>query len=62
MSMYISLATGLPAVIGSALGGVLTSDYGYGTMFIILSLFSVVSVGICLVFRKQLTLPALEVY
>lgn len=60
MSMYISLATGLPAVIGSALGGVLTSDYGYKTMFIILSLFSVVSVGICLAFRKTLTRPALE--
>lgn len=62
MSMYISLATGLPAVLGSSLGGVLTANYGYKTMFIVLSMFSIISVFICLGFRKILTRPALEVY
>jgi PPP family 3-phenylpropionic acid transporter len=62
MSMYISLATSLPAVIGSSLGGILTYHYGYRTMFVVLAMFNAISVGICIGFRKTLTRPPLETY
>ncbi len=60
MSMYISLATGVPSVIGSTLGGMLLARFGYAWMFMGLSLFSLVSVVICLGFRPLLTQPPLE--
>ncbi len=60
MSMYISLGTGLPTVLGSSLGGILTEDFGYKTLFEVFSLFAMISVVLCLVFWKKMRAPALE--
>ncbi len=33
MSIYASLGTGLPAVLGSLIGGVVIQRYGYASLF-----------------------------
>ncbi len=60
MSMYISLGTGLPTVLGSSLGGFLTEGFGYKVLFEIFSVFAMISVVLCLVFWKNMRAPALE--
>ena len=60
MSMYISLGTGLPTVLGSSLGGFLTEGYGYKVLFESFSVFAMISVVLCLVFWKKMRAPALE--
>ncbi|MGB4405268.1 MAG: MFS transporter [Sphaerochaeta sp.] len=60
MSMYISLGTGLPTVLGSSLGGFLTEGFGYKVLFESFSVFAMISVVLCLVFWKKMRSPALE--
>ncbi len=60
MSMYISLGTGLPTVVGSSIGGFLTEGYGYKVLFESFSVFAMISVVLCLVFWKKMRAPALE--
>lgn len=60
MSMYISLGTGLPTVLGSTLGGIITENYGYKVLFESFSVFAMISVVLCLVFWKKMRTPALE--
>lgn len=60
MSMYISLGTGLPSVLGATLGGVLTEGFGYKVMFESFSVFAMLSVLLCLVFLKKMRTPAIE--
>ena len=60
MSMYISLGTGLPTVLGSSLGGFLTEGYGYKVLFESFSVFAMISVVLCLIFWKRMRAPALE--
>ncbi|MDY0287778.1 MAG: MFS transporter [Sphaerochaeta sp.] len=60
MSIYISLGTGLPTVLGSSLGGLLTENFGYKTLFESFSVFAMISVVLCLVFWKKMRAPALE--
>ena len=60
MSMYISLGTGLPTVLGSSLGGIITENYGYTVLFESFSVFAMISVVLCLVFWKKMRTPALE--
>jgi PPP family 3-phenylpropionic acid transporter len=60
MSMYISLGTGLPTVLGSSLGGFLTEEFGYKVLFESFSAFAMISVVLCLVFWKKMRAPALE--
>ncbi|MDT4762323.1 MFS transporter [Sphaerochaeta sp. PS] len=60
MSMYISLGTGLPSVLGATLGGILTEGFGYKVMFESFSVFSMLSVLLCLVFWKKMRTPAIE--
>lgn len=60
MSMYISLGTGLPTVLGSALGGVVTEKFGYKVLFESFSVFAMISVVLCLLFWKKMRAPALE--
>ncbi|NBK22903.1 MAG: MFS transporter [Spirochaetia bacterium] len=60
MSMYISLGTGLPTVLGSSLGGFLTEGFGYKVLFESFSVFAMISVVLCLVFWKKMRTPALE--
>lgn len=60
MSMYISLGIGVPTVLGSSLGGVLTEEFGYKVLFESFSVFAMISVVLCLVFWKKMRAPALE--
>lgn len=53
MAIYTSLATGLPAALCTLCGGKIIDDYGYNTLFISASLFSVVSMLIMFGFRKK---------
>lgn len=60
MSMYVSLGTGLPAVIGSSLGGVVVEQFGYRPLFMGYSLFALFSLLLSIVFYRVMTTPALE--
>jgi PPP family 3-phenylpropionic acid transporter len=60
MSMYVSLGTGLPAVLGSILGGVVVQNHGYRVLFAGYSLFAVASLVLCVVFYRLMTTPAIE--
>ncbi len=54
ISLYYALATGLPSVIGSTIGGIIVSNYGFNTLFISYGLVSLVAVLIGFVFQKTL--------
>lgn len=60
MSIYISLGTGLPAVLGSSLGGLVVESYGYKTLFLSYSVFALASAVLCLVFYRTMITPPLE--
>lgn len=60
MSIYISLGTGLPAVLGSSLGGLVVESYGYKTLFLSYSVFALASAVLCLVFYRTMKTPPLE--
>ncbi len=60
MSIYVSLGTGLPSVLGSMLGGVVVAYGGYQLLFSSFSLFSVASVLIALLFYKTMTAAPME--
>jgi PPP family 3-phenylpropionic acid transporter len=57
MAMYISLGTGLPAMLGSISGGFITEYYGYTTLFLSFSLFAVLSAILCIAFRQLFSKP-----
>jgi PPP family 3-phenylpropionic acid transporter len=46
MSLYLSLGTGLPALIGNAMGGFIIEHSGYLALFKIFSLFPIGALGI----------------
>lgn len=54
MALYTSLGVGLPAVIGSALGGVLVESLGFSGMFVIYTAFAAISLVIQWIFRGPL--------
>lgn len=54
ISLYYALATGLPTVIGSSVGGVIVSNYGFNTLFITYGLLSLFAVLIGIIFHKTL--------
>jgi len=60
MSMYISLGIGIPTVLGSSLGGLITGRFGYKVLFESFSVFAMISAVLCLVFWKKMRAPALE--
>lgn len=60
ISIYISLGTGLPAVLGSSLGGLIVESFGYRTLFLSYSLFALASALLCFVFYRTMTTPPLE--
>ena len=60
MSMYVSLGTGLPAVIGSSLGGLVVEQFGYRSLFMGYSLFALLSLLLSIVFYRVMTTPAIE--
>jgi len=54
ISLYYALATGLPSVLGSTIGGVIVSNFGFNTLFISYGLVSLVAVFIGFIFHKTL--------
>lgn len=54
ISLYYALATGLPSVLGSTIGGVIVSKFGFNTLFISYGLVSLVAVFIGFIFHKTL--------
>lgn len=60
MSIYVSLGTGLPAVLGSSLGGMVVELFGYRTLFLSYSFFALASVVLCFVFYRTMTTSPLE--
>lgn len=57
MAMYISLGTGLPAMLGSTFGGYVTQFYGYKVLFLSFSLFAALSALLCIIFRQLFSKP-----
>ncbi len=60
MSIYASLGTGLPAVVGSALGGFIVQHFGYSRLFLSYALFALSSLLLTLIFIKTLRQEPLE--
>jgi PPP family 3-phenylpropionic acid transporter len=54
ISLYYALSTGLPAVLGSTIGGVLVSNYGFKTLFIFYCIIGLVAVFTGIIFHKPL--------
>ncbi|MDR2658701.1 MAG: MFS transporter [Spirochaetaceae bacterium] len=52
MSLYLSLGTGLPTLIGNLAGGFIVEYSGYTTLFVSFSLFAVLGLGLYLITRK----------
>ncbi|AEV30683.1 arabinose efflux permease family protein [Sphaerochaeta pleomorpha str. Grapes] len=57
MAMYISLGTGLPAMLGSTFGGYVTQFYGYKVLFLSFSFFAALSALLCIIFRQLFSKP-----
>lgn len=54
ISLYYALATGLPMVLGSSIGGIIVSNFGFNTLFISYAFVSLVAVALGFVFYKPL--------
>ena len=54
MTLYWSLATNLPEMLGAFLGGFIIDKYGYPMLFFSYSFFPLLAVILSLVFRKTL--------
>ncbi|MDR2143624.1 MAG: MFS transporter [Treponema sp.] len=51
MSLYLSLGSGLPSLIGNVLGGIIVERSGYSRLFAVYSLFTLAAIAIFFVFR-----------
>lgn len=60
MSIYASLGTGVPAVIGSLAGGVIVQNWGYRTLFVSYAGFAALSLAVTLLFIKTMRQSPLE--
>jgi PPP family 3-phenylpropionic acid transporter len=58
LSLYYAIGTGLPAVIGSSLSGIIVANKGYNTLFISYAIVCLVAVVFGFVFKKTLTAPS----
>lgn len=54
MSLYWAIATNLPVMLGALLGGFIIDYLGYTSLFAINTVFPVIAVILCLVFRSKL--------
>ncbi|NLV84957.1 MAG: MFS transporter [Spirochaetales bacterium] len=55
MSFYWSVATHIPQMFGSLLGGVIVEHHGYTTLFFSFSWFAIIATILCFAFRKVLS-------
>lgn len=60
MTIYTSVGNGIPAVIGSLVGGVLIQRYGYAKLFLSYAGFAIASLVLSLFFLSTLSTPPLE--
>jgi PPP family 3-phenylpropionic acid transporter len=51
MSMYLSLGSGLPSLIGNVLGGIIVEHAGYSRLFAVYSFFTLAAVAVFFVIR-----------
>ena len=58
LALYYAIGTGLPAVVGSTLGGVIVANKGYNSLFGIYAIICLVAVLFGFVFKKVLTAPS----
>ncbi len=58
MALYMGLGVGVPAVLGSALGGFVVEAAGYRALFLSFIAFSLASLCLFAVFRKRFSLAA----
>jgi PPP family 3-phenylpropionic acid transporter len=52
MSMYLSLGTGVPTLIGNIAGGFIVEYYGYHTLFMFFGIFAVIGAALYFVTKK----------
>lgn len=60
MSIYASLGTGLPSVVGTLLGGAIVDHYGYATLFTTYAGVATLSLVVALLFSRTMHQPPLE--
>ncbi|MDR2181879.1 MAG: MFS transporter, partial [Treponema sp.] len=53
MSLYLSLGTGLPMLLGNLLGGFMLENAGYPALFAVFIVFALAALGIYAVIRKK---------
>jgi PPP family 3-phenylpropionic acid transporter len=58
LALYYAIGTGLPAVVGSTLGGVIVANRGYNALFGIYAFICLLACVFGLVFKKILTAPS----
>jgi PPP family 3-phenylpropionic acid transporter len=52
MSMYLSLGSGLPSLVGNVLGGIIVERSGYSRLFAVYSFFTLAAVAVFFALRK----------
>jgi PPP family 3-phenylpropionic acid transporter len=53
MSLYLSLGTGAPTLIGNVIGGFLVEYYGYHAMFMFFAVFAVIGALLYFITKKH---------
>jgi PPP family 3-phenylpropionic acid transporter len=53
MSLYLSLGSGLPTLLGSVLGGFIVEQAGYRTLFAVYAVFPLIAVGLYVIARRS---------
>jgi PPP family 3-phenylpropionic acid transporter len=53
MSLYLSLGTGVPTLIGSVIGGFIVEYHGYQAMFMFFGVFAVIGLLLYFVTKKH---------
>lgn len=54
MSLYWAIATNLPSMLGTLLGGFVIDYLGYSSLFAIYTVFPLIAVALCIIFRRKL--------
>jgi len=54
MSFYWAIATNLPEMIGSLMGGFIIDGFGYKVLFSSYTIFPIVALVLCLIYKKRL--------
>jgi PPP family 3-phenylpropionic acid transporter len=58
MSIYLSLGSGLPSLVGNVLGGVIVESSGYSRLFAVYSFFTLAAIAVFFVIRRPSRKPS----